>query len=166
MMTLGVIENDDGHGNPIYGASAPYGLFDGQDPADGDVLVKYTLYGDADLNGVIDGRDYSRIDIGYQDHLTGWVNGDFNYDGVVDGSDYTLIDNSFNEQLANPTDLIATDTSIFSSSVPEPGSLGLIAAAFAAGLWTKRRLRRDNPGYVPVDESDRQKPIRARALAR
>ncbi len=42
--------------------------------------------------------DYTRIDIAYLNHLTGWSNGDFNLDGVVDGSDYTLIDNTFNTQ--------------------------------------------------------------------
>jgi len=64
----------------------------------GDVLLKYTYYGDTNLDGKVDGSDYSMIDNGYTSHLTGWANGDFNYDGVVDGSDYALIDNSFNRQ--------------------------------------------------------------------
>jgi hypothetical protein len=62
------------------------------------VLVKYTYYGDANLDGKVDGSDYSRIDNAALNHLTGWSNGDFNYDGVIDGSDYTLIDNAFNRQ--------------------------------------------------------------------
>ena len=67
----------------------------------GDILVKYTYYGDANLDGKVDASDYSRIDNGYLNHLTGWSNGDFNYDGVINGSDYTLIDNAFNMQGAS-----------------------------------------------------------------
>ena len=64
-----------------------------------DVLVKYTYYGDANLDGTVDASDYSRIDSGFvTPGATGWFNGDFNGDGVIDGSDYTLIDNAFNTQ--------------------------------------------------------------------
>jgi len=55
-------------------------------------------FGDANLDGHVNGSDYSKIDFGSFNHLTGWSNGDFNYDGVINGSDYTLIDNAFNTQ--------------------------------------------------------------------
>ena len=113
-----------GHATP-----AAYG---GQTTAVGDVLVGYADYGDVDLNGVIDGRDYVRLDAGYAQHLTGWANGDFNYDGVVDGSDYTLIDNAFNRAAvtsAGPTADLA--------AVPEPSVVGLGVAAPA--LMRRRR---------------------------
>ena len=64
----------------------------------GDVLVRYTYHGDADLNGVVDFDDYSRIDQGFNSHRTGWVNGDFDYNAVVDFDDYSLIDLAFNTQ--------------------------------------------------------------------
>ncbi len=89
-----MIQNNQG-GSPLFTSAHP---FDGIVPGSGDVLVKYTYYGDADLSGQVDGRDYARTDAGYAGHLTGWSNGDFNYDGTVDGSDYTLIDNAFNRQ--------------------------------------------------------------------
>jgi hypothetical protein len=72
--------------------------FDNQPVSASDVLIKFTYYGDATLDGKVDGSDYSRIDSGYLTYATGWFNGDFNYDGSVDGSDYTLIDNAFNAQ--------------------------------------------------------------------
>jgi hypothetical protein len=110
-----------------------------------DVLVKYTYYGDANLDGAVDGSDYTKIDAGFAGHLTGWANGDFNYDGVVDGSDYTLIDNAFNTQVAtlgsNPTALIATSTAQFagsSSAVPEPTTLAMLGIS-AAGVLARRR---------------------------
>jgi hypothetical protein len=68
-----------------------------------DVLIRYTFYGDANLDGHVDGSDYSRIDNGYLTHASGWFNGDFNYDGTINGSDYTLIDNAFNTQGASAT---------------------------------------------------------------
>jgi hypothetical protein len=90
LTALGVIQNDNGTGTALYST------FEGQPASDSDILLRYTYYGDTKLNGSVDGSDYSRIDNGYLNHLTGWFNGDFNYDGVVDGSDYTLIDNAYN----------------------------------------------------------------------
>jgi autotransporter-associated beta strand protein len=107
-----------------------------------DVLVKYTYYGDANLSGTVDGSDYTLIDAGYLQHLTGWQNGDFNYDGMVDGSDYTLIDNSYNMQwvgiaaeIAAPTAQVAQASG--SALVPEPGVFSLIAIG-ATGLLGRR----------------------------
>jgi PEP-CTERM motif len=122
--------------------------FDGQAVNSGDVLVKYTYYGDADLSGVVDGNDYTLIDTGYASQgganpLTGWQNGDFNYDGMIDGSDYSLIDNAFNQQAAEPSSLFATSTSEIaggSSAVPEPTTLGILGIGALA--WMNRRRRR------------------------
>jgi autotransporter-associated beta strand protein len=113
-----------------------------------DVLVKYTYYGDTNLDGEVDGSDYSRIDNGYVLGLTGWQNGDFNYDGAVDGSDYTLMDNAFNtqgaaiaSQLASPTAQIAglSTTSAITSAVPEPASLGVLGIGVFGLLGRRRR---------------------------
>ena len=152
LTALGVILNNDGGGNKIYGSSTTLGPFDGQDPGAADVLIKYTYYGDANLDGQVDGSDYSLIDYGYNSRLnpsplTGWLNGDFNYDGKIDGSDYTLIDNAFNTQggslttsaalLASPVNQIAS-----ASAVPEPCAgalLTLSATVFAANR--RRRSR-------------------------
>jgi hypothetical protein len=109
LTAVGAILNNDGNGNKIYGSGTALGVFDGQngkasgfsidtDNALTDVLIRYTYYGDANLDGTVDGSDYTLIDHGFSNHLTGWYNGDFNYDGKVDGSDYTLIDNAFNNQ--------------------------------------------------------------------
>ncbi len=95
---LGIIKNNDGSNNRIYGTGAPMGTFDGENPALNDVLIKYTYYGDADLSGKVDGTDYGKIDNGFVHALSGWINGDFDYNNTVDGSDYSLIDNSFNLQ--------------------------------------------------------------------
>ena len=119
------------------------GTFDGAKVNAGDVLVRYTYYGDTNLDGKVDGSDYSRIDSGFLTQAGGWANGDLNYDGTVNGSDYTLIDNAFNtqgspivsaaSQLADPAARISTI-----SAVPEPGAIGLLAVGTAALL--RRRM--------------------------
>ena len=150
LTALGVIVNDNGSGSPLYGSGGTISAtFNGVTPSVDDVLVKYTYYGDANLDGKVDASDYSRIDAAYASggSLTGWYNGDFNYDGVINGSDYTLIDNAFNTQgaalsaeLATPTAEIADSGS---SAVPEPTTLSMIGIG-AAGLLGRRRGRRHN----------------------
>jgi hypothetical protein len=92
LTALGVISNNDGSNNAILST------FSGETVTASDILVKYTYVGDANLDGQVDGSDYTKIDNGYNADLSGWSNGDFNYDGSVNGSDYTLIDNAFNTQ--------------------------------------------------------------------
>jgi hypothetical protein len=91
LTAVGVISNN-------YNGSLVTSSFDNQSVSLTDVLVKYTYVGDANLDGAVDGSDYTKIDNGFNNHLTGWINGDFNYDGTIDGSDYTLIDNAYNTQ--------------------------------------------------------------------
>ena len=119
--------------------------FDGQTVSPSDVLVKFTYFGDANLDGKVDGSDYSRIDNGYLKNLTGWNNGDFDYDGVINGSDYTLIDNAFNTQgaalsasLAGPTADVTAEI-VGSGAVPEPSTLILLGATGAGLLGRSRR---------------------------
>ena len=74
--------------------------FDGQTVNSNDLLIKFTWYGDTNLDGQVDGSDYSRLDSAFISGTTGWYNGDLNYDGSLNGSDYTLIDNTIGTQEA------------------------------------------------------------------
>ena len=59
-------------------------------PGTYDVLARYTYYGDANLNGKVDGSDYSLIDAAFTAKAAAtWGNGNFNYDNAINGSDYT-----------------------------------------------------------------------------
>ncbi len=120
--------------------------FDGQPVTSTDVLIKYTYFGDANLDGVVNGSDYTLIDNGFNNSLTGWHNGDFNYDGVVNGDDYTLIDNAFNTQgpslAATSQEMLGGQTSQIeagsSSAVPEPAALGITVLSGVALLRRRR----------------------------
>jgi len=152
LTAVGVISNDVG-GGQLFGSGTPLGLFDGINPGLNDILVKYTYYGDANLDGKVDGSDYSLIDNTYANEsfidgiafnpISGWYNGDFNYDGIVDGSDYALMDNAFNRQgasLAASVQLTPT-AAITDTEVPEPDG-GLAALVAVAALLLHARPAR------------------------
>jgi hypothetical protein len=142
--------------------------FDGFTVAASDVLAKYTWYGDTDFNGRVNFDDYVRTDNGFNNHLTGWVNGDFDLNGTVNFDDYVLIDLAFNTQSGTLgralSFLDGSDRSTsgmngsalrrvmddygqfgsdyanhFMAAVPEPAGLSL---AGAGALLALRRVRR------------------------
>ena len=112
--------------------------FDGVAVALTDVLLKYTYFGDANLDGKVDGSDYTLTDNGFNAHLTGWLNGDFNYDKSVDGSDYTLIDNTFNTQGVTIAAIIAPSKAAAATATSKIASVASINPKPAIGLsgWT------------------------------
>jgi hypothetical protein len=138
-------------GSTIYtpgaGRPASAGTFDSETVATSDVELRYTYNGDANLDGHVDGSDYSRIDSGFLNHLTGWSNGDFNYDGVINGSDYTLIDNAFNTQGASLAASIAT---------PKPGTVAamtLSSATYMVAPVSKRGAARPDSAGNAIGRS-------------
>ena len=146
LTAVGIIQNNQG-GSPVYSAS---NLFDGTAPGESDILIKYTYFGDTNLDGIVDGSDYSRIDAASLANasdpgsMTGWFNGDFNFDGVIDGSDYTLIDNAFNRQGPSLSAVIATAEiaeSPGASVVPEPGGIAVASIVCFQLLGKRRSLR-------------------------
>src|SRR5439155_4491679 len=113
------------------------GSFDGQSLSSGDVVLKETFFGDANLDGSVNSQDYSLIDFNVTNGgtATGGVNGDFNYDGVVNAADYSLIDTAyaFQSVAGSPGAVaplaVALAATSSSAAVPEPASFGLLAVA-------------------------------------
>ena len=56
---LGIELNNNGHGGTLVTS------FDGQTVSNTDVLIKYTFFGDANLDGVVNSADYLAIDNGF-----------------------------------------------------------------------------------------------------
>jgi fibronectin-binding autotransporter adhesin len=139
-------------GNTTLGVATGIASFDSGTVQNTDVLVKYTYYGDANLDGHVDGGDYSLIDSAVGGTKTGWQNGDFNYDGHIDGSDYSLIDNSFNQQsLAGYAGQIAgemtTPATMPTTPVPEPTLAAIsVMAIFGIVVLRRRQAHQDARG--------------------
>ena len=94
------------------------------------LTVMYTLCGDADLNGVVNGADLNTVLSNYNKTGMYWSQGDFNYDGTVNGADLNSVLSNYNQSVS------------VGAAVPEPSTL-LLAAAGLAGLlayaWRKRK---------------------------
>ena len=122
-----------------------YTSFSGQTVDTNDLLVKYTYFGDADLNGVVDtATDFDLFITGLTSggSLGGWLFGDFDYNGTVDSaSDFDLFITGLTSQ--SGTLLNAGGGSNLVQAVPEPGTVGLMAAGVLGGglaLLRRRRL--------------------------
>lgn len=126
---LAVMLNRGGDGLPVHS------VFAGRPVDENSILVRYTLEGDANLDGVIDALDYFRIDQGYLNGLARYQDGDFDYDMTVGPDDYMLIDAAYLHQFAK-----SRQAAMELAVVPEPGGMLFLAAA-AAGLLIRRRRR-------------------------
>jgi GH25 family lysozyme M1 (1,4-beta-N-acetylmuramidase) len=67
-------------------------LFAGQQVDSTAVLVRYTKYGDNNLDGTVDvGNDFGLFIDGLSGHHSSWIYGDYTYDGTIDlGNDFNL----------------------------------------------------------------------------
>jgi hypothetical protein len=148
----------NGSGIDSSAANSHYGLgyADSADPgnpaalASGQIEIKYTLYGDANLDGVVNGSDFTILAGSLGKAVTGWDKGDFNYDGVVNATDFTLLIGNLGKSatgadVAIPAadyeaiDAFAAANGLM-AEVPEPGSAGLLLAA-GLGFMTRRRRK-------------------------
>ncbi|MGD0768719.1 MAG: autotransporter-associated beta strand repeat-containing protein [Tepidisphaeraceae bacterium] len=115
------------------------------------IEVKYTLLGDANLDGIVNAADFTILAANFNQPVTGWDQGDFNYDGLVNAADFTDLAANFNQSAGaaavSAGDVAALDAfatanglSLPTSSVPEPATTGLLALG-AIGILARRRRR-------------------------
>ncbi|HEY1923316.1 MAG TPA: dockerin type I domain-containing protein [Tepidisphaeraceae bacterium] len=116
----------------------------------GQIEAKYTRYGDANLDGVVSGVDFTILVGNLGKSVIGWDKGDFNYDGVVSGVDFTLLVSNLGKA-ANGADITLPASDIAAidafaaanglmADVPEPAGVGILSAA-AFGLLLRRRAK-------------------------
>ena len=113
--------------------------------ASGTIEIKYTLLGDANLDGKVNGTDFNIMATNFNQAVTdGWDEGDFNYDGKVNGSDFVLLADNFN-QFASQSGVSAADLAALDAfsaanglvmNLPEPACGGMM---LLAGLGILRR---------------------------
>jgi hypothetical protein len=109
--------------------------------ASGTIEIKYTLLGDVDLNGTVNGIDFGILAANFNKGVTSWDQGDFNYDGIVNGIDFGSLAANFNQGASGAADVAALDAFAAANGliadVPEPGTAALVAVA-AAGLLRRK----------------------------
>jgi hypothetical protein len=123
---------------------------------DPQVLISYTYYGDALLQGTVTASDlaisessYNKVQSGQSVAAT-WANGDFTYDPVIGLGDYEACLNGYD---AVQDGLLPNLNFGVVSAVPEPGALALLGAD-AVGLvgfaWRRRGQAANAPLAMPV----------------
>jgi autotransporter-associated beta strand protein len=113
----------------------------------GQLEVKYTLYGDANLDGSVNSIDFGNMAANFGKSGKVWDQGDFNYDGVVNSIDFGLLAGNFGKSVGGNADVTSADWAAldaFASAnglmadVPEPATTGLLALGIV-GVLTRRR---------------------------
>ena len=114
------------------------GTYDGQAVDANTIIVRYTSFGDANLDGKVNALDFNAVatNFGVNNGSNVWSGGDFNYDGTVDTDDFMMLAQNFN---AAPIASPSLDTPVLGSLVTEPGSLSLLAFGIAAMATRRRR---------------------------
>jgi len=137
LTAVGLIDNNDpetGIGGLTEFAGEPVSLES--------VLARYTWWGDANLDGILDSNDYDRVDTNFvlwnkdgtvPDGGFRWAVGDFDGDGTIDSNDYDLIDKAYMLSAGGPA---GSGTPV---PTPEPASAALVMAGLA---WVARRVCR------------------------
>jgi uncharacterized repeat protein (TIGR03803 family) len=87
---------------PTNGLYYGLGYADGNDGvvsglSSGQIEIKYTLLGDANLDGLVNGSDFNILAANFNQSITGWDQGDFNYDGLANAADFNELAANFNQ---------------------------------------------------------------------
>lgn len=129
--------------------------FGGRTVDSNSLLMRYTVYGDANLDGKVDLADFALLKHGFG--ITSgatWDEGDFNYDGKVNLADFAILRSHYSQSLPAAVGLAASPLAFSSMSLmsvqetPEPASISLLVTASltlgGGALWRYRRRDRSS----------------------
>jgi PEP-CTERM motif len=120
----------------------------------GEIELKYTLLGDANLDGTVNGTDFSILAANFGLGVTNWDQGNFFYGSSVNGSDFSALAANFGQGdngaavSVSEADTAALDAFAAANDlpapsfavVPEPASIAMLTLA-AAGIMARRRRK-------------------------
>ena len=113
--------------------------FSGQNVDNTSVLIAFTRFGDANLDGLVNLADFNRLASNFGSTSAVWSQGDFTYDGTVNLADFNRLASNFGLSAAG-TEVTPEDWAALASAVPEPGTAqALLALTCAAGSRRRRR---------------------------
>jgi len=116
----------------------------------GQLEIKYTLYGDTNLDGVVNSVDFGTLaaNFGTSGPNVGWAQGAFTYNNTVNGVDFGLLAANFGKSLGSAADAVTSadwaaldafaQANGLMSDLPQPESDGLFAIG-ALGILARRR---------------------------
>jgi len=115
----------------------------------GQIEIKYTLLGDANLDGAVNGSDFAILASNFNKAVNSWDAGDFNYDGAANGADFALLASNFNKGASlssvDSADVAKLDSFAAANGlmadVPEPAAAGLLLVAGLSSLALRKRAR-------------------------
>ena len=151
-----------GHDYQLYSttASASIGLGWVDNTTTHQVTIMPAVYGDANLDGVVNVADLNEVLANYNRSGMSWSQGDFNYDGTVNFADLNKVLTNYNrtgplnignlpalvyqslEADSQAMQLLSSHGISISDTVPEPSSIILLLALMAslgAGSIARRR---------------------------
>jgi hypothetical protein len=120
--------------------------------ASGQIEIMYTLNGDANLDGVVNGSDYAIMTSNFNKAVGSWDQGDFNYDGADNGTDFSLLSSNFNQR-SNAAVVVMPIISA-PASTPEVLTGTTSAAPAGAQVAAAQPVVSTTPGNTSTDQTD------------
>jgi hypothetical protein len=137
-----------GFAKDVLGPSQGPLTFMGERVEDHSALFRFTLLGDANLDGNVNFHDLVRLAQNYGQPSRGWAFGEFTADDEVNFADLVALAQNYGDSL--PTPPIAGAPAGFSrdwaraiAQVPEPAALSLLPLAYAATTRRRRNSRKE-----------------------
>jgi sugar lactone lactonase YvrE len=144
---------------PTNGLKYGVGWADGADGivtglSSGQIELKYTLLGDANLDGTVNGSDFSILAANFGKGVTNWDQGNFLYGSSVNGSDFAALAANFGQgdsgadTTISAADIAALDSFAIANglplptfaAVPEPAAYSLLLLSVVGTLYRRRRI--------------------------
>jgi arabinan endo-1,5-alpha-L-arabinosidase len=157
-----IISSDIATDDAASGLSYGIGYADGADGVvaglpSGEIEIMFTLLGDANLDGTVNGEDFSQFSHNLGQSGQMWDDGDFNYDGTVNSEDFSPFSTNLGQSAAYAAQ--AGDMNSANGlqiDVPEPATAGLFMLGSVGALARRKRRTRVTRTSQSLARSDVQ----------